>query len=292
MPYLASAWALIVWAAVVMAVAVWRRLRSSSARTDGPIRPLVARTSALAATAVTVCGVEVAVAASNGRFGLGLLLAGPLFCLVVAAASLVAELAVRPSTTPRRRATVSSRRFLDYVGRAQLVAVSVVFAGAAAFLGTTSMFGSADDKGRPGRWLSLPSLDARYSGATILWPGAYYAVPLLAALGLTLLAVGTALRRIAARPRPGTTPVAADEDMRRSSAEVVLAVGGVAGAAVLCGAGLVAASGFAQAGGLWMVLSVTLWVLVAAAAAVGAWSAAILVTPGRTGWTHRTAVAA
>jgi hypothetical protein len=169
-----------------------------------------------------------------------------------------------------------------------LVAVGTAFGTAAAFLVVAACFGHADDKGRPGRWLHLSSLDQRY-GWTILWPGAYYAVPLLVALAVTLLAIGAALRRIAARPRPDAVPswtaaedpVAADEDARRCSAEVVVAAGGVAAAAALCGAGLVAASGLVSTGIPWSILGVVVWVVVAGVAAIGGWSAAVLVTPGR-----------
>jgi hypothetical protein len=160
----------------------------------------------------------------------------------MAAASVAAELAVRPSTAVRRRATLISRRSLDYVERAQLVAVGTAFGTAAAFLVIAACFGHADDKGRPGRWLHLSSLDQRY-GWTILWPGAYYAVPLLVALAVTLLAIGATLRRIAAR--------------------------------------LVAASGLASTGVPWNILGVVVWVVVAGVAAIGGWSAAVLVTPGR-----------
>lgn len=285
METLASAWALIVWAAVVMAGACYWRLRLPARG-----RPVTARTAAMLAAAVAVAGAEVAVASWHGRFGLGLLLAGPLFCLVLAVASVAAELAVRPSTAGRRRATLASRRPLDYVERSQLVAVATAFVAAVVFLGIAAFFGDPDDKGRPGRFLSLRSLDERYGWST-LWPGAYYGVPLLVALAVTLVVVGAALRWIAARPRPdpvpgtGTAaedPVAADEDARRSSAEVVLAAGGVAAAAALCGAGLVAASGLTPMGFPWNVIGMALWVVVAGVAAIGAWSAAVLVTPDRT----------
>ncbi|MHA6619961.1 hypothetical protein ACU436_22925 [Pseudonocardia sp. DLS-67] len=229
-----------------------------------------------------------AAGAWHGRFAFGLLLAGPIFCLVMAAGSLATELLVRPVAAPRRRATLAARHYLNYVDRQQLIAVCVLFAVAAAFLATASFFGDPDDRGRPGRFLRLPNLDPdpRYGDWSTLWPGAYYSLPLLAALGITLLATAAALRRIAGRPRAVTAysaadPVAADERARRRSATVVLAAAGVAPAAALCGAGLVAASGMARAGAPWNVLGMLLWVVVAAAAAVGAWSAAVLVTPDR-----------
>jgi hypothetical protein len=214
--------------------------------------------------------------------------AGPIFCLVMAAGSLATELLVRPAAAPRRRATVAARHYLHYVDRPQLTAVCALFAVAAAFLTTASFFGDPDDKGRPGRFLKLPDLDPdpKYGGWSTLWPGAYYSLPLLAALGVTLLVTAVALRRIAARPRVVTDdeagdPVATDERARRRSATVVLAAAGVAPAAALCGAGMVAASGLATAGAPWNVLGMLLWGVVAAAAAVGAWSAAVLVTADR-----------
>jgi hypothetical protein len=282
---LAEAWALILWAVLVMIVSVIRRRRCH--RDDArPIRR--GRQAALVAGALVIAAVAPAVGAWHGRFAFGLLLAGPIFCLVMAAGSLATELLVRPVAAPRRRATLAARHFLNYVDRPQLIAVCALFAVAVAFLTTTSFFGSPDDKGRPGRFLDLPNLDPdpRYGGWTILWPGAYYSLPLLAALGITLLMTFIALRRIAARPRAVTAdgaidPVVADERARRRSAAIVLAAAGVAPAAAMCGAGLVAASGMATAGPPWNVLGMLLWVVVAAAAAVGAWSAAVLVTPDR-----------
>ena len=285
METLAGAWALILWAVLVMIVSDTRRRRClrDAAR---PIRR--GRQAALVAGALVIAAVAPAVGAWHGRFAFGLLLAGPIFCLVMAAGSLATELLVRPVAAPRRQATLAARRFLNYVDRPQLIAVCALFAVAAAFLTTASFFGDPDDKGRPGRFLRLPNPDPdpKYGSWSILWPGAYYALPLLAALGLTLLATAVALRRIAARPRAVTAdgaadPVVADERARRRSATAVLAAAGVAAAAALCGAGMVAASGLAGAGVPWNVLGMLLWVVVAAAATVGAWSAAVLVTPDR-----------
>jgi hypothetical protein len=286
MVMLAGAWGLIAWAVVVMAFGVYRRLRSGPAAVPRRTAWTAMPVAGAAAVAVVIVG------ASFDRPALGLLLAGPVFCLFMAAAAVLGELVVRPPTGARRRATITARSALDYAERPQLVAVGAVFAVAVAFLGTAALFGHADDRGRPGRWLVLPSPVYEEGSWIILWPGAYYALPLLAALGLVALTIGAALRRIAARPRPdggaaAPDPVAADEEARRCAAEVVLAAGGVAAAAALCGAGLVAASGLSGAGALWPVLGILLWVVVVAAAAVGAWSAAVLVTPGRV---RRTAV--
>jgi hypothetical protein len=270
---LAGAWILILWAVVVMAVAVVARRRGAG---RPPRRQVV-----LVVAALAIAAMAPVVGAIHQRFAFGLLLAGPIFCLVMAVGSVVTELLVRPAAVPRRQATVAARHFLHYVDRRQLVAVSAVFVVAIAFLTTVSFFGNQDDKGRPGRFLQLPDLygGPRSGGWLMLWPGAYYAVPLLAALGVTLLLTVVALRRIAARPRTAD-PVAADELARRRSGAVVLAAAGVAAAAALCGAGLVAAAGLTNTGFPWIVIGLTLWVVVAAAAAVGAWSAAVLVTPG------------
>jgi hypothetical protein len=215
-----------------------------------------------------------------------------MFCLVMAAVAVLRELVVHPPTGTRRRATITARNALDYTDRRQLVAVGAVFAAAVAFLATASLFGHADDRGRPGRWLDLRLQDYVEGGEIILWPGAYYAIPLLITLGAALLTVAFALRRIAARPRleadpSAPDPVGADDAARRGAAEAVLTAGGVAAAAALCGAGLVAASGLSWAGFPWTVIGVLLWGVVVAAAAVGAWSAAVLVTPARA---RRTAV--
>jgi GntR family transcriptional regulator len=233
---LAGAWALILWAVLVMIVSVIRRRRCH--RDDArPIRR--GRQAALVAGALVIAAVAPAVGAWHGRFAFGLLLAGPVFCLMMAAGSLATELLVRPVAAPRRRATLAARHFLNYVDRPQLIAVCAVFAVAAAFLTTASFFGDPDDKGRPGRFLRLPNLDPdpTKGGWSTLWPGAYYSLPLLAALGITLLMTFIALRRIAARPRAVTAdgaadPVAADDRARRRSATIVLAAAGVAPAAL------------------------------------------------------------
>jgi hypothetical protein len=282
---LAEAWALILWAVLVMLVSVIRRRRCLPDATR-PIGPR--RRGALVAAALVIAAVAPAVGAWHGRFAFGLLLAGPIFCLVMAAGSLATEFLVRPVAAPRRRATLAARHYLQYVDRPQLIAVCALFGVAVGFLTTASFFGSPDDKGRPGRFLKLPALDPdpRHGGWSTLWPGAYYSLPLLAALGVTLLVTAVALRRIAARPRAVDAdgvadPVVVDERARRRAATVVLAAVGVAAAAALCGAGMVAASGLAGAGAPWNVLGMILWVVVAAAAAIGAWSAAVLVTPDR-----------
>lgn len=220
METLAGAWVLIVWAVLVMAVAVVARRRGSG-------RP-PRRQVALVVVALAVAAVAPVVGALHQRFAFGLLLAGPIFCLVMAIGSVVAELLVRPGAAPRRQATLAARHFLHYIDRRQLVAVCAVFAVAVASLTTTACFGNPDDKGRPGRFMRLPNLDPdpKYGDWSLLWPGAYYALPLLAALGVTLLLTVVALRRIAARPR-AADPVAEDERARRRSAAVVLAAAGV-----------------------------------------------------------------
>jgi hypothetical protein len=274
---LAEGWALILWAVVVLAVAVAVAVRRR--RSGPPPR----RQVVLVVAALAVAAAAPVVGAVNQRFAFGLLLAGPIFCLVMAVGSVVAELLVRPGAAPRRRATLAARHVLHYVDRRQLVAVGAVLAVAVAFLSTTACFGNPDDKGRPGRFMRLPNLDPdpKYGSRLLLWPGAYYALPLLAALGVTLLLTAVALRRIAVRPR-NADPVAADEHARRRSAAVVLAAAGVAAAAALCGAGLVVASGMTPLGFPWNALGMALWVVLAAATAVGAWSVAVLVTPDPT----------
>ena len=125
METLAGAWALILWAVLVMIVSVVRRRRClrDAAR---PIRR--GWQAALVAGALVIAAVAPAVGAWHGRFAFGLLLAGPIFCLVMAAGSLATELLVRPVAAPRRRATLAARHFPQYVDRPQLIAVCALFA--------------------------------------------------------------------------------------------------------------------------------------------------------------------
>jgi hypothetical protein len=279
----------VLWAGLVMIGSVVRRRRSPR-DAAGPVRR--GRRAALVVGALVIAvaapAVGVLAGALHGRLEFGLLLAGPVFCLVMAVGSLGGELLVRPAVAPRRRATLAARHFLHYVDRRQLIAVCALFATAVVFLTTASFLGDADREGRPGRYLQLPypGQEPERDPWSIVWPGAYYALPLLAALAFTLLLAVAALRRIAARPRAGiedetADPVATDEGVRRRSATVVLAAAAVAPAAALCGAAMVAASGMAAAGPPWSGLALVLWAVVAAAAAFGAWSAAVLVTPDR-----------
>jgi hypothetical protein len=140
----------------------------------------------------------------------------------------------------------------------------------------------------------------------VLWPGAYYALPLLAALVVSAIVSAWVLRSITMRPRPDAAatmgdgphgagqvmgdPVMHDERARRRSAEMVLATLSLAAASTLCGPGSVAASGLVMAltglstgGGvpaaLWGGAGLLLWVGVALGATVAGWAAAVLVVP-------------
>jgi hypothetical protein len=134
--------------------------------------------------------------------------------------------------------------------------------GLGVLLVITTLTGSADDMGRAGRSLSRQSDPMMSSGASP-WPGLFYSVPLGIAVAIGLLGAVFALRVVVLRPRGGSAPdlVAADDVLRRRSAEAVVAATGVmvAGSlfavAVLAGMLLV---GFYGAPESWTIFGVVL----------------------------------
>ena len=109
METLAGAWALILWAVLVMIVSVIRRR---------PLHPGRRAPDPAWSAGGARGGRPRDRRGCAGRWGVarplqafGLLLAGPIFCLVMAAGSLATELLVRPVAAPRRRATLAARHF-------------------------------------------------------------------------------------------------------------------------------------------------------------------------------------
>lgn len=120
-----------------------------------------------------------------------------------------------------------------------MVAASAL--GLGALLVTTTLMGSADDQGRAGRSLSR-QCTPEFGGATGPWPGSFYSVPLGIAVVVGLAGAAIALRTIVLRPRSGSDPdlAAADDVLRRRSAETVVAATRVMVAASVSGVAFVA----------------------------------------------------
>ncbi|SFA83312.1 hypothetical protein SAMN05216266_101716 [Amycolatopsis marina] len=125
---------MLIWALLVLFVVLRLRAGAEPQSTDPAVLPIVRRRSALLLGGVLLACVLAGVTAQSGRFGLGLALAGPVFCLVLVAALLAAEFGVRPPETAHRRAAVHSRRPSDYIRGTQLVTVGGLFTATVAFL--------------------------------------------------------------------------------------------------------------------------------------------------------------
>jgi hypothetical protein len=179
--------------------------------------------------------------ASFGLHNLGAMLAPTVFGLCVIGGVVVGELTTIPRRQGVRTAALETRTIGDYLPRrlGALVAASAI--GLGALLVTTTLMGSADDQGRAGRFLAR-QCTPEFGGATGPWPGSFYSVPLSIAVVVGLLGAAIALRTIVLRPRSGSDPdlVAADDVLRRRSAEAVVAATGVMVAASLSGVAFVA----------------------------------------------------
>jgi hypothetical protein len=242
-------------------------------------------------------GVVAAALTAKGLWlGLGMMLAPVAFGLLVIAGVIVGELATIPQRQGVRTAALKTRNVRHYLPRllGGLVAASTLSLGA--LLVATTLMGSADDLGRAGRSLSRICSPATVAGGGPTsashgpWPGLFYSVPLAVAVLVGLVSAALALRTVVLRPRSGSDPelIAADEVLRRRSAEAVVAATGVMVAASLVGVALTAASGLLGTcptaswtmGGIALLVLATLMLLLAIYCL-----ALLLAGPGRRGVT-------
>ena len=153
----------------------------------------------------------------------------------------VGELTTIPRRQGVRTAALETRTVGDYLPRRLGGSVAASALGLGALLVMTTRMGSADDQGRAGRW-PYRQCSPEMSVAKGPWPGSFYSVPLGIAVVVGLLGAAVALRTVVLRPRSGSDPdlVAADDVLRRRSAEAVVAATGVMVAASLSGVALVA----------------------------------------------------
>jgi hypothetical protein len=231
-------------------------------------------------------GIVVAVPmAGVGPLGLGLELAPAVFGLCVIAGVVAGELATTPRHEGVRTATLEIRTVGDYLPRRLSRLVAACTLGLGTLLVATTLMGSNDDMGRVGRSLER-RCSADWGAGTGPWPGLFYSVPLAIAVAVGLLGAGIALRTVVLRPRRGSTPelVAADDLLRRRSAEAVVAATGVMVATSLCGVALFAGRGLLgiDCGPLWWtVLGVALLAVAALMfLLVGGCLAQLLIGPG------------
>ncbi|ASW56199.1 hypothetical protein [Plantactinospora sp. KBS50] len=194
-------------------------------------------------------GLVAGLAVFNGPgswLGMGAALAAPTFAGCLLAGVLVGEVvAARPSGTTRT-AVLEVRDVRSYLPPPLTGWVVAAVLGLAGLLTVTSIVGSPDDQGRPGRSLVLACADQRTAAGP--WPGVYYSLPIgLSVLG-GLLAALAVIWMVIRRPRPGPDPAvrAADDHVRRQSVRAVLSACGVLAAAPLAGVAIIAAGRLAS----------------------------------------------
>jgi hypothetical protein len=203
-----------------------------------------------------------ALTASAGWLGLGLMLAPTIFGLSVIGGVVMGELATIPRGEGVRTAALETRNVGRYLPRRLSGLVGLSTLGLGALLVGTTLMGSADDMGRAGRSL-FRVCSSELSASRGPWPGLFYSVPLAIAVAVGVLGAVVALRTVVLRPRRGSAPelVAADNVLRRRSAEAVVAATGVMVAPSLLGVALTAGGalvGFDCAPPWWTVLGFAL----------------------------------
>jgi hypothetical protein len=233
--------------------------------------------------------VAAALTANAVPLGLGLLLAPAVFGPFVIAGVIAGELATIPQRQGVRTAALQTRSVWHYLPSHLGGAVAAATVGLGALLVTTTLMGSADDLGRAGRSLfrMCTPVTSMRSGP---WPGLFYTASLALAVVVGLVVAAMALRTVVLRPRSGSDPelVAADDVLRRRSAEAVVAAIGVMVAASLVGVALTAASGLLGTcpTPAWTILGVALLVLAMLMLALAVWCLALLLAgPGTRGVT-------
>lgn len=195
--------------------------------------------------AAAVAGLAVAVGVGvSDSLGRGLLLAAPLFGIVILVTAVAVERSVVAPTSTARLAGLGVRSVSDYLPQ-PLTTVVVASAGILAVVGlATTLAASPDDLGRAGRWLTV-ACSPTLTQSRGPWPGSFYTIPLLA-VGVAGIATALfGLSSMVARPRLGDLSgagIGMDDALRRRSARVIVGASGVFVALPLLGIATVAAS--------------------------------------------------
>jgi len=227
-----------------------------------------------------------AVTVTAGLYNLGAMLAPTVFGLCVMGGVVVGELL---SKIPRRQgvrtAALETRTVGDYLPRRLSGVVAASAVGLGALLVTTTLMGSADARGRADRFL-IRQCTPDLSLATGPWPGSFYSVPLGIGVVIGLLGAAVALRTVVLRPRGGSDPdlAAADDVLRRWSAEAVVAATGVMVAASLSGVAFVASLDLHRVAcppSSWTILGLALAVVGALMLLLTSWCLALLLAAPR-----------
>jgi hypothetical protein len=181
--------------------------------------------------------------------GLGVALAGPTFALWLLAGVVVGEITGTAPAGATRTAAIEVRAARLFLPRAMTWWVVALTVGLTVFLALTSLVADVDDMGRVGRSLTV-ICGADRSETVSPWPGAYYSLPIGAAvlvgLGAAALAAGAVARR--RRPQPDEAARTADDQVRRASARAITAACGVLTATPLAGSALFAGGALLRVG--------------------------------------------
>lgn len=215
--------------ALGVVVGVVRRPTVAVALHERPEVAAIHRTARFWRVAGAVSAVAAGVAVISAPEGLGRPAALlPAACgLALVAATAVGELLAPRRRGPVRTAVLERRRLGTVVprGSAWLAGSGVLVLIALLVLGWS--LGSADDLGRAGRVLATQCLGpggaVERASSRGPWPGEYYALPMLIALGLLGLASLAALAAVVRRARPSAEGAGLDRLLRRASARHVLA---------------------------------------------------------------------
>jgi hypothetical protein len=181
-------------------------------------------------------------------------------------------------------ATRSARSFLPPVATRWALGLTGALA---ILLAGTTLAGSPDRLGRAGRSLAVACGGSAESVATHgPWPGTYYSIPMALLVVAGLLATGGVLHRIVRRPLPDGELGAADVELRRRSARMVVAAAGLLVAVTLTGTAYFAGAAMVAIGCGPGWLAPLGWATLVLAVAGFVGSAAfttVLLVPGRLG---------
>lgn len=226
----------------------------------------------LAGLVVGILAALALAAGPPGWLGLGVALAAPTFALCLLAGVIVGEVAGKGPIGAMRTAVIKVRAARFFLPRAMTWWVVALTVGLTVFITATSLFAGADDVGRAGRSLTV-ICNADHSETAGPWPGAYYSLPIGAAVLVGLGAAALAARAVARRrrPQPDEAARAADDRVRRASARAITAACGVLTAAPLAGSALFAGGALLRTGCASPLLQVAGWasITLAALAAFG-----------------------
>lgn len=215
--------------ALGVVVAVTRRPVVRIAVAEHPDVLAVQRTARVWRVAGFVLAVVAAVIVVNRPDGLGLGVAVlPAACgLALVLATAAGELLAPRRLGPVRTAVLERRHLGSVVPRGSAVLAGSGVAVLAGLLTLGWARGSADELDRPGRLLTSscfgPDGAVTRSSARSPWPGEFYALPLLVALGVLTLVGLLALGLVVRRARPSAEGAGLDRLLRRASARHVLA---------------------------------------------------------------------